>query len=46
MTLEIAAFGGPWNTVVRAVAVLAACNLALGAVALGLLRRASRAEVQ
>ncbi|GAB3690300.1 ABC transporter permease [Salinarchaeum chitinilyticum] len=45
-TLELAIFGGLWNTVVPAIAVLAVCNLVLGAVALWLLRRASRAEVQ
>ncbi|MDS0260450.1 ABC transporter permease [Haloarcula sp. S1CR25-12] len=44
--VEVTAFGGLWNTVVPAVAVLAGVNLVLGGVAVRLLDRASRAEVQ
>ena len=44
--VEVTAFGGLWNTVVPAVAVLLAFNLVLGAFAVRLLNRASRSEVQ
>jgi ABC-2 type transport system permease protein len=43
---EVTAFGGLWNTVVPAVAVLAGCTIVLGAVAVRLLKRAARSEVQ
>jgi len=44
--LEVSAFSGVWNTLVPAVAVLVAFNVALGAVAVSLLDNASKAEVQ
>jgi ABC-2 type transport system permease protein len=43
---DVTTFGGLWNTVVPAGAVLVGFNLVLGAVAVRLLNRASRAEVQ
>ena len=43
---DVTAFGGLWNTLVPAVTVLLAFNLTLGALAVRLLNRASRAEVQ
>ncbi|SEO35320.1 ABC-2 type transport system permease protein [Halorientalis persicus] len=42
---DVTAFGGLWNTVVPAAAVLLACNLVLGAAALRLLGDAAKAEV-
>jgi ABC-2 type transport system permease protein len=44
--VEITAFGGLWNSVVPGVAVLLALDLALGAVAITLLRRATSSDVQ
>ncbi|WP_323192129.1 ABC transporter permease [Halostella sp. PRR32] len=44
--LDVTAFGRIWNTVVPGVTVLVGFNLILGAVAVRLLRRAARAEVQ
>ncbi len=44
--LDVTAFSGLWNSVVPAVGVLLAFNVVLGAVAIHLLNRASRAEVQ
>jgi ABC-2 type transport system permease protein len=43
---EVTAFGGLWDTVVPAVGVLAAFTLVLGSVAVSLLNRAAKAEVQ
>jgi ABC-2 type transport system permease protein len=43
---DVTAIGGLWNTVVPAVGILVGFNLVLGAGAVGLLNRASRAEVQ
>jgi len=43
---EVSAFTGLWNAVVPAIAVLLGFNLVLGGVAVRLLKRASRAEVQ
>ncbi|MDT3436528.1 ABC transporter permease [Haloarcula sp. 1CSR25-25] len=43
---EVTAFTGLWNTVVPAIAVLLGFNAVLGGIAVHLLRRASRAEVQ
>ncbi|MFC6863914.1 ABC transporter permease [Halomicroarcula sp. GCM10025817] len=43
---EVTAFGGLWNTVVPAIAVLVGFNILLGGAAVALLKRASRAEVQ
>ncbi|MFC7132101.1 MULTISPECIES: ABC transporter permease [Salinibaculum] len=43
---EVTAFTGLWNTVVPAIAVLLGFNLVLGGIAVRLLKRASRAEVQ
>jgi len=43
---EVTAFGGLWNTLVPAVAVLVAFLLVLGSAAVTLLNRAARAEVQ
>jgi len=43
---EMTAFTGLWNTVVPAIAVLLGFNAVLGGIAVHLLRRASRAEVQ
>ena len=43
---DVTAFGGLWNTLAPALAVLVVFTLVLGAVAVGLLNRASRAEVQ
>jgi len=42
---EVTAFSGLWNTVVPAVAVLLACNLLLGALAVRLLESASKSDV-
>jgi ABC-2 type transport system permease protein len=44
--LDVTAFGGLWNTVVPALAVLIVFNVVLGAVAVRLLHRAARADVQ
>ena len=44
--LDVTAFGGLWNTVIPAVAVLGVFTLTLGAFAVRLLNRAARAEVQ
>ncbi|MDS0477198.1 ABC transporter permease [Natrinema sp. 1APR25-10V2] len=44
--VEVTAFSGLWNSVVPAVAVLAGFNVVLGGIAVGLLKRASKAEVQ
>ena len=44
--LEVTAFGGLWDTVVPAVVVLVGWNVLLGAVAIGLLRRAASIDVQ
>jgi ABC-2 type transport system permease protein len=44
--IEVTAFPGLWNTLLPATAVLTAFNIVLGGVAVGLLRRASKAEVQ
>jgi ABC-2 type transport system permease protein len=44
--LDVTAFSGLWNTVVPAVAVLVTFTLVLGSVAVWLLNRAARAEVQ
>jgi len=44
--VDITVFGGLWNTVVPAVAVLVGFLLVLGSVAMYLLNNASRAEVQ
>jgi ABC-2 type transport system permease protein len=44
--VEVTAFGGLWNSVVPGVAVLVALDLVLGAVAIGLLRRATSSDVQ
>ena len=44
--LEVSVFGGLWDTLVPALAVLLAFNLVLGSMAVRLLSRASRAEVQ
>lgn len=44
--LEVTRFGGMWNTLVPALAVLIALDLALGAVAVYFLNRASSSEVQ
>ncbi|MEA5388065.1 ABC transporter permease [Haloarculaceae archaeon H-GB11] len=43
---EVTTFGGLWNTVVPAIVVLLGFNLGLGAIAVRLLKRASKAEVQ
>mgnify|MGYP000227020205 CR=1 FL=1 len=43
---EVTTFGGLWNTVVPAVAVLVGFNVVLGGTAVRLLKRASKAEVQ
>jgi ABC-2 type transport system permease protein len=43
---EVTAFTGIWNTVVPAITVLLGFNLVLGGIAVRLLNRASRAEVQ
>jgi ABC-2 type transport system permease protein len=43
---EVTAFTGLWNTLLPSLAVLAVFNLVLGAVAVRLLARASRAAVQ
>ncbi|MBZ6497037.1 ABC transporter permease [Natrinema longum] len=43
---EVTAFAGFWNTVIPAIAVLLAFNVVLGGIAVGLLNRASRADVQ
>lgn len=43
---DVTAFGGLWNTLVPAVAVLVAFTLALGAAGVRLLNRAASAEVQ
>jgi ABC-2 type transport system permease protein len=43
---EVTAFTGLWNTVVPATVVLLGFNLVLGGIAVSLLKRASRAEVQ
>jgi ABC-2 type transport system permease protein len=44
--IEVTAFGGLWNTVLPAIAVLVGFNILLGGAAVALLKRASRAEVQ
>jgi ABC-2 type transport system permease protein len=44
--VDVTAFGGLWNTLVPAVAVLVAFTLVLGSLAVGLLNRASNVEVQ
>ena len=44
--VDVTAFGGAWDTIVPAVVVLVAFNLVLGAIAVRLLNRASRAAVQ
>ena len=44
--VEVTAFSGIWNTVVPSVAVLAGFNLVLGAIAIRLLDRASKAGVK
>lgn len=44
--LAVSAFGGLWDTVIPAVLVLLGFNVVLGAVAIRLLRRASRAAVR
>jgi len=44
--LDVTAFGGLWNTVVPALAVLIVFNVVLGAVAVRLLHRAARADVR
>ena len=43
---EVTAFAGLWNTVLPAVVVLFGFNIALGGIAVGLLKRASKAAVQ
>jgi len=43
---EVTAFTGLWNTVIPAVAVLLGFNVVLGGVAVSLLKRASKSEVQ
>jgi ABC-2 type transport system permease protein len=43
---DVTAFSGLWNTVVPAIAVLIGFNVVLGAIAVHLLNRASKAEVQ
>jgi len=43
---EVTAFTGLWNTVLPAVAVLLGFNIVLGGVAVSLLKRASKSEVQ
>jgi ABC-2 type transport system permease protein len=43
---EVTAFTGLWNTVVPATVVLLGFNFVLGGIAVSLLKRASRAEVQ
>ena len=44
--VDVTAFGGAWDAIVPAVVVLVAFNLVLGAIAVRLLNRASRAAVQ
>jgi len=44
--IDVTAFGGAWNTIVPAIAVLVVFNVVLGAIAVRLLHRASRAAVQ
>ncbi|WP_135536059.1 ABC transporter permease [Halostella pelagica] len=44
--LDVTAFGGLWSTVIPGITVLTGFNLILGTVAVRLLRRAARAEVQ
>ncbi len=44
--IEVSAFGGMWDTLAPALAVLAALDLALGAVAVSFLNRASSSDVQ
>ncbi|ADB58915.1 ABC-2 type transporter [Haloterrigena turkmenica DSM 5511] len=44
--LEVSAFGGMWNTLVPALAVLGALDLVLGAVAVHFLNSASSSDVQ
>ncbi|WP_254831257.1 ABC transporter permease [Haloglomus salinum] len=44
--IEITSLGGLWNTVVPATVVLLGFNVVLGGIAIRLLKRASRAEVQ
>lgn len=44
--LEVSAFGGLWDSVIPALLVLVGFNVVLGAVAIRLLRRASRATVR
>lgn len=43
---EVTAFTGLWNTVIPATVVLLGFNLVLGSIAVSLLKRASKAEVQ
>jgi ABC-2 type transport system permease protein len=43
---EVTAFAGLWNTVIPATVVLLGFNLVLGGIAVSLLKRASKAEVQ
>lgn len=43
---EVTVFAGLWNTIVPAVAVLLGFNIVLGSVAVSLLKRASKSEVQ
>ncbi|MUV86180.1 ABC transporter permease [Natronomonas sp. CBA1123] len=43
---EITSFTGFWNTVIPAIGVLLAFNVVLGGIAVGLLKRASKADVQ
>jgi ABC-2 type transport system permease protein len=43
---EVTTFTGLWNTVVPAIAVLLGFNIVLGGIAIRLLKRASKAEVQ
>lgn len=43
---EVTTFGGLWNTVVPAIVILIGFNVVLGGIAVRLLKRASKAEVQ
>lgn len=44
--VEVTRFGGAWNTLVPALAVLVALDLVLGSVAVYMLNRASTADVR
>jgi ABC-2 type transport system permease protein len=44
--IEVTAFGGIWDTLVPAIAILVALDIVLGTVAVVMLRRATSADVE